>query len=784
MDLDLESLSQPISTSALDGHVLGTVTHQTKAVCMLIPGNHLGTIQFHVLSSRDLPLILGFPWLCHHNPHINWSAGSILKGSPSCKGVCLKPEAGVQRPVGPCSTADLSQVPAEYHDFHQVFSKARATLLPPHQPYDCAIDLLPGTTPLKGRYSLYSLSTPEREAMDVYINDALVAGIIRPSLSPAGAGFFFVDKKDKTLRPCIDYHGLNDITVKIRYPLPLISPAFKLLQGATIFNKLNLHNTYHLVQICEGDEWKMTFNTPTEHYEYLVMPVGLTNAPAVFQALINDMLRDMLNKFVFVYLDDILIFSCSEQEYVHHVQMVLQCLLENSVFGKADKCEFHAASVSFLGYIICQNHMEMDPEKVGAVASWPVPETRKQLQRFLGFTNFYRRFIRGYSTMATPPTAFTTSKVPFHWIAAAEEAFQHLINHFTSAPIVRVPDTDTMVEVDTSDVGVGAKLCQHSSDDLKMHPFFFFFPRRLSPAERNYDIGNWELLVVKLALEEWQHWLEGTKVQFLVWTDHKNLEYIRTAKGLNSHQARWSLPFTRINSSFFVLPTRFSQCEMRCTTVCSHSPSLPLHSSPDLGCGGKHKSSIGRSARSQHLPPELSLRASRTKVIPITVATWLSVNMSPRTMEVLQHRFWWPSLAEDTTEFVNACPVCSQNKMSRCAPAGHLQPLPIHHQPWPHISMDFVAGLPPSEGKTSILTMVDRFSKMAHFIPLSKLPSAKETAEVIVNHVFHLHGLPVQSLIEAHSSPLYSGRSFVICLVHHPACPLGFTHRQMDRLNR
>ena len=214
--------------------------------------------------------------------------------------------------------------------------------------------------------------------MEAYISSSLAAGIIHPSSLPAGAGFFFLGKKDKSLRPCIDYRGLNDITITNRYPL--ISSAFELLRGATIFTKLDLRNAYHLVRIREGDEWKTAFNTPTGHYEYLVMPFGLTNAPAVFQALVNDVLRDMLNKQVFVYLDDILTFSRSREEHIHHVQAVLQRLLRNSLFVKAEKCEFHASSVSFLGYIVGQGIVQMDPAKVSAVTSWPIPDSRKQLQ--------------------------------------------------------------------------------------------------------------------------------------------------------------------------------------------------------------------------------------------------------------------------------------------------------------------------------------------------------------------------------------------------------------------
>ena len=218
------------------------------------------------------------------------------------------------------------------HDLAPVFSKHHALSLPPHRPYDCAIGLQPGAPLPSSR--LYNLSRPDREAMEDYIWDSLAAGITRPSSSLVGAGFFFVGKKDGTLRPCIDFWGLNNITVKNKYPLPLIDSAFSPLHGVKIFMKLDLRNAYHLVRIRKGDEWKKAFNTPLGHFEYLVIPFGLNNAPAVFQALINDVLRDMLGRFVFVYLDDILIFSPDLETHQHHVRQVLQCLLENKLLSR------------------------------------------------------------------------------------------------------------------------------------------------------------------------------------------------------------------------------------------------------------------------------------------------------------------------------------------------------------------------------------------------------------------------------------------------------------------
>ncbi len=234
--------------------------------------------------------------------------------------------------------ADLSNVPMEYLDLKEVFSKSRAASLPPHRPYDCAIDLLPGKSPPKGK--LYSLSIPEREAMEKYISDSLAAGFIRPSSSPAGAEFFFVGKKDGSLRPCIDYRGLKNITVKNTYPLPLMSSAFERLQ-----ERPSSQNWIYVTPIIwfafgRGMNGRPPLNTPRGHFEYLVMPFGLSNSPAVLQALVNDVMRDMVVQFIYVYLDDILIFSSSLQEHVQHVRRVLQRLLENGLFVKTEKCVF------------------------------------------------------------------------------------------------------------------------------------------------------------------------------------------------------------------------------------------------------------------------------------------------------------------------------------------------------------------------------------------------------------------------------------------------------------
>ncbi len=376
-DIPLVDLEDTTTVFALDGRVLSTVHRVTIPVSLTVSGNHQETIYFYIFQSPFTSIVLGHPWLTQHNPQINWDKGTILSWKLACHINCLVSAVPAVSSVSVFQDepGDLSGVPEEYLDLRVVFSRSRATSLPPHRPYDCSIDLLQGTMPPRRR--LYSLSASEREALEKY----LTAEIIVPSSSPAGAVFFFVKKKDGSLHPCIDYRGLNDITVKNRYLLPLMSSAFEILQRAKIFTNLDLRNAYHLVRIKEGNEWKTAFNTPVGHFEYRVLPFGLVNGLAVFQALVNDV---MINVFVFVYMDDILIFSPSLKVHIQHVRRVLQRLLENRLFVKAEKCMFHSRSVTFLGSVVSAEGISMDPDKVRAVIEWPVPDSRIALQLFLG----------------------------------------------------------------------------------------------------------------------------------------------------------------------------------------------------------------------------------------------------------------------------------------------------------------------------------------------------------------------------------------------------------------
>ncbi|KAL0193301.1 hypothetical protein M9458_011597, partial [Cirrhinus mrigala] len=736
--LSLIPCTSPLSVPALDGRPLGPgrVHYTTSDLHLTTGALHTETIRFFLIQAPCNPVILGLPWLQQHEPLISWTEGQITQWSDRCFAPCfptLKPRVlevasvKVDSPIA-------DNIPPEYHDLAEVFSKSEATHLPPHRPSDCAIELLPGTTPPKGR--IFPLSQPETDAMKAYIEEELAKGFIVPSTSPASAGFFFVKKKDVSLRPCIDFRGLNDITVKYRYPLPLVPPALEQLRSARYFTKLDLRNAYNLIRIREGDEWKTAFSTTTGHYEYRVMPFGLMG-------------HHLHGRY-----------SClleSLETHISHVRKVLQCLISHRLYAKAEKCDFHQTATTFLGYVVSPDGVAMDDSKVQAVLRWPRPTNIKELQRFLGFANFYRRFIRNFSSIAAPLTSMVKKgSNRLSWPLAAIKAFELLKERFTTAPILHHPDTEReyVVEIDASNTGIGAVLSQRHCNPPKLFPCAFY-SRKLTQAEQNYDVGSRELLAMKAALEEWRHWLEGAKLPFTILTDHRNLEHLRSAKRLTHRQARWALFFTRFDFTVTYRPgstitkadalSRQFEADYQ---PLSPDPILP----PTLIVAPVQWDIMTELTEMQDTnPPPADCPPDKVHVPqPLRKRVLQLVHNNPSsghpgisaTLQLLSNKFWWPSIRSDTINFIKNCEVCCSTKSSKQLPAGLLQPLPIPQRPWSHIAIDFVTDLPPSEGHTTILTVVDCFSKSCRLIPLAKLPSALETAETLCNYVFRFYGLP------------------------------------------
>ena len=431
-------------------------------------------------------------------------------------------------------------VPRAYWEFKDIFSKDAFDTLPTRKPWDHGIELQPGTEPQSSWTFL--LSPLEQKELDEFLQENLHSGRIRPSKSPFGAPVFFIKKKDGSLRLVQDYRKLNTVTVKNSYPLPLISDILNRLRGAKYFTKLDLHWGFNNVRIKEGDEYKVAFQTHCGLYKPLVMFFGLCNSPATFQTMMNDILRDLIHQGCTIcFMDDILAFNATLSEHRQTVHRILELLRENHLFLKAEKCEFERQEIEYLGLIISENKVAMDPVKVKGVTDWPVPRKVKEVQSFLGFVNFYRRFIKDFSHIARPLNMLMCKAVEWKWGDPQQKAFEALKHAVTSAPVLVFPSDKGKfrIEADASNFATGAVLSQLQGDG-KWHPVGFM-SKSLSDVEQNYEIHDKEMLAIVRALEEWRHFLEGAQEKADIWTDHRNLQYFRVAQHLNRRQACWSL---------------------------------------------------------------------------------------------------------------------------------------------------------------------------------------------------------------------------------------------------
>jgi hypothetical protein len=445
-------------------------------------------------------------------------------------------------PTDPSAAAlSAEDIPPHLREFSSVFSKESFDDLPDPKLWDHAIELIPGSEPAGCK--IYPLSPNKQKELDAFIQEILSTRRIRPSKSPMASPVFFIKKKDGSLRLVQDYQTLNSITVKNKYPLPLIPELITKLRGAKYFTKLDVRLGFNNVRVKEGDEWKAAFRTNCGLFELLVMFFGLTNSPATFQTMMNDIFQELVMEgVVVVYLDDILIFTETLDQHREVTRRVLELLCQHKLFLKPEKCEFERTEVEYLGVIVSHNSVRMDLVKVARVVDWPAPTNKKEVQSFLGFTNFYCRFIKDFSHHARPLFDLTKNDSKWKWSVDKQSAFDSLKGLITAAPILSSPDSSQpfCIEADSSDFATGAVLSQLSADDQKWHPVAFL-SKSLSPVERNYEIHDKEMLAIIRAMEEWRHFLEGAEHGFEVWMDHKNLQYFMSAKKLNRQQARWSL---------------------------------------------------------------------------------------------------------------------------------------------------------------------------------------------------------------------------------------------------
>jgi hypothetical protein len=647
----------------------------------------------------------------------------------------------------------------------------------------------------------------------------------------------------------MDYRALNEISVKDRYPLPLIKETLNNLEGMKFFTKIDIISAFNNVRMKEGHEKLTAFLTRFGLFESLVMPFGLTGAPATFQRFINDSLREYLDQFCSAYLDDILIYSKTETEHTEHVRKVLQRLREAGLFAKISKCEFFVTETKFLGLIVGRDGFKMDPEKVKTILEWKTPRSATDVLRFNGFCNFYRRFIRNYSKIVTPLINLTKKNAVFNWSIECQDAFELLKSTVASAPTLKPFDwtKEAIVETDASDFVSGGVLSQYDDEGI-LRPVAFF-SKKHSAVECNYEIYDKELLAIIRCLEEWRPELEGSETLIRILSDHRNLEYFMSTKMLNRRQARWSEFLSRYNFRIIYRPGKQGE---KPDALTRRSQDLPKegderlqHQSRVVLKKENFESNVQTSADQELLPtppqtpvqepsiPERHVHFEDPKQVrfdddsnqmirfdamtpePIqddrpeienllqtgsredeNVASVLQAleqgkNRHPflqlaqcqqkngllyyrekiyvpdyedtrtrvirqhhdtpsaghpgrtKTFELVSRHYCWKGMNSNVRQYVSNCRTCWRIKPRRDRHQGLLQPLPIPERSWQHISVDFITSLPLSNGYDAVLVIVDRLTKMRHYVPCHMTDNAEDVSRIFIREIYRLHGAPV-----------------------------------------
>ncbi|KAL1555324.1 hypothetical protein AAHA92_15780 [Salvia divinorum] len=413
----------------------------------------------HVMSINNVDIILGMDWLTENYATIRCKERQISLQTPGRKptnfhGIPMNQQTSIISALQATTMIrkgcpaylvylqgdDLKERGIEdvalVRDFPDIFPDTLPGP-PPDRQLEFIIDLEPGSAPVSK--APYRMTPKELEELKIQLQELLDLGFIRPSVSPWGAPVLFVKKKDGTVRMCIDYRELNKLTLKNKYPLPRIDDLFDQLRGAGVFSKMDLRSGYHQLKVRREDIPKTAFRTRYGHYEFIVMPFGLTNAPAVFIDLMNRVFHPYLDKFVLVFIDDVLVYSKSEKEHKDHLRITLETLRAEKLYAKFSKCEFWLKEVNFLGHVVTAEGIRVDPAKVEAVQLWKTPKTPNEIRSFLGLAGYYRRFIEGLSKIARPMTQQLKKGVKINWTTECEASFQLLKEKLTTAPVLAVP---------------------------------------------------------------------------------------------------------------------------------------------------------------------------------------------------------------------------------------------------------------------------------------------------------------------------------------------------------
>ncbi|GJX38887.1 reverse transcriptase domain-containing protein [Tanacetum coccineum] len=763
IDIAPTALNTSYEVELADGKVVSTNT--VLRGCTLALYNHCFKIDLLPTRLGSFDVIIGMDWLSYHRAVIDCYEKIVRIPLPNGEILEVQGERPEKDPGSlACIKADEKKLDdiRVVQDFPEVFPDDLSGL-PPVREIEFRIDLIPGASPVVK--SPYRLAPSEMLELSNQLKELQEKGFIRPSHSPWGAPVLFVKKKDGAMRMCIDYRELNKLTIKNRYPLPRIDDLFDQLQGACCFSKIDLRSGYHQLRVREEDIPKTAFRTRYGHFEFTVMPFGLTNAPAIFMDLMNRVCKPYLDKFVIVFIDDILIYSKSEEEHEVHLKTILDLLKKEKLYAKFSKCEFWLKEVQFLGHVVNRDGIHVDPSKVESVKNWKIPELSTEIRSFLGLAGYYRRFIENFSKIAKPLTLLTQKNKTYVWGDKQDEAFRILKEKLCNAPVLALPDgpDDFVVYCDASKQGFGCVLMQRGK-------VIAYASRQLKKHEKNYTTHDLELGAVVFALKIWRHYLYGTKS--VIYTDHKSLQYIFDQKDLNMRQRRWIELLSDYECEIKYHPGKANVVadalsrKERLKPRRVRAMSITIHS----GLKTKILEAQGEASKDLKAPAEWlrglethfeqrndggiyffdriwipSVGSVRKLIMDEAHTSRYSIHPGADKMYYdLRDLYWWPGMKRDVAEYVSRCLTCSKIKAEHQKPSGLLQQPEIPEWKWEKITMDLVTKLPrSSSGYDAIWVIVDRLTKSAHFLPIREDYKTEKLARIYINEIVARHGVPV-----------------------------------------
>jgi len=553
------------------------------------------------------------------------------------------------------------------------------------------------------------------------------------------------------------------------------------------------------MRIKEGDEWKAAFMTPEGSFEPTVMFFGLTNSPATFQAMMNELLRDLINTGkIAAFIDDIIVGTETEEGHEELVVEIIRRLEENNLYVKPEKCKWKVREVGFLGVVIGPEGIKMEKEKVKGVLEWLTPKCVKDVQKFLGLANYYRRFIEGFASIARPLHDMVKKDKKWEWAEKQEKAFKELKKRFTKEPVLAAPDLDKkmQMDVDVSDYATGGVLSMECEDSLWRSVAFLF--KSLNEIERNYEIHDKEMLAVIRGLEAWRHLLEGAQFKFEIWTDHKNLEYFMKMQKLNRRQARWALYLSQFDftlkhvagtkmgkadglsrrADWKVETERDNENQVFIKDNWIHSMQEVVVEGPEVELLEKIKKVRSKDedvvrvveemkkagvkelqGNEWQIEGDLVLKKGKVYVLKDEELRAEVVRLHHdvlavghggrwKTVELVTRNYWWPGITKDVGRYVEGCNLCQRMKNRTEELAGKLKLGEVPKKLWSYLTVYFIMKLPVVAGKDAILVVCDRLSKMAHFVATTEGISAEGLARLFRDNVWKLHGLPESVVLD------------------------------------